>query len=57
MFMFMPWRLLDQGTSNVFAYLLIIFLGHNWFGFSLNEDALDLLCNEILAQITPLSSK
>ena len=57
MFMFMPWRLLDQGTSNVFAYLLIIFLGHNWFGFSLNEDALDLICNEILAQITPLSSK
>ena len=24
-------------TSNVFAYLLIIFLGHNWFGFFLNK--------------------
>ena len=24
-------------TSNVFAYLLIIFLGHDWFGFFLNK--------------------
>ena len=44
-------------TSNVFAHLLIIFLRHDWFGFSqINEDALDSLCNDILAQITPLSS-
>ena len=26
-----------NGTSNVFAYLLIIFLGHDWFGFFLNK--------------------
>ena len=26
-----------NSTSNVFAYLLIIFLGHDWFGFFLNK--------------------
>ena len=37
-----------NGTSNVFAYLLIIFLGR--------EDALYPLRNGILAQMTPPSS-
>ena len=26
-----------NGTSNVFAYLLIIFFGHDWFAFFLNK--------------------
>ena len=26
-----------NSTSNVFAYLLIIFLGQDWFGFFLNK--------------------
>ena len=26
-----------NSTSNMFAYLLIIFLGRNWFGFFLNK--------------------
>ena len=39
-----------NSTSNVFTYLLIIFLGHDWFGFSsINEDALDPLRFGILA--------
>ena len=46
-----------NNTSNVFAYLLIIFIGHDWFEFFLNnEDALDPLRNDILVQMTPLSS-
>ena len=42
MFMFPSWRLnmYLNSASNVFAYLLIIFLGHDWFGFFLNEDAI-----------------
>ena len=40
--MFMPCLLLRHGAylngmCNVFAYLLIIFLGHDWFGFFLNK--------------------
>ena len=46
-----------NSTSNVFPYLLIIFLGHDRFGFFLkNEYALDPLRNDILAQMTPLNS-
>ena len=26
-----------NGSSNMFAYLLIIFLGHDWFQFFLNK--------------------
>ena len=42
MFMFPSWRLnmYLNSASNVFAYLLIIFLGHDWFGFFINEDAI-----------------
>ena len=45
-----------NGTSNQFVYLLIIFLGHDWFGFFLNEVALNSLRNGILALMTPFSS-
>ena len=39
-----------NSTSNVFTYLLINLLGHDWFWFFLNEvDALDPLRNDILA--------
>ena len=46
-----------NSASNVFAYLLVIFLGHDWFGFyKINENALDPLHNDILAQMTPRGS-
>ena len=46
-----------NGTSNVFAYLLIIFLENHWFGFFLiNEDALDSLRNDASPQMAPFSS-
>ena len=45
-----------KGTSNLFVYLLIIFLEHDWFGFFLNEVALNSLRNGILALMTPFSS-
>ena len=47
-----------NSTSNIFTYLLIVFLGHDWFGFFLNKwDAVDPLCNDIiLAQMIPLIS-
>ena len=47
-----------NGTSYVFAYLLIIFLGHAiGFSFSLiNNDALDSLRNDILSQMTRFGS-
>ena len=59
--MVMLWLCLHHSTylnsaSNVFVYLLIIFLRHDWFWFFLNVDALDPLHNVILAQMTPLGS-
>ena len=45
-----------NSTSNVFAYLLIIFLGRAWFWFFLNEHTSDPLHNNILAWVTPLNS-
>ena len=39
-----------NSKSSVLVYLLIIFLGQDWFGFlEINEDALDPLRNDILA--------
>ena len=59
MFVFTPWHLLERYIKRVrvfvdhFVRTLIPIMIFSY----INEDALDPLCDDILAQMTPLNSK